>query len=297
MPPSPPTATRQAQASQTVPVAPTPKGGLSAEAFWGTLITPQKTPSPIFSSLITAIFKHFATKSADVLQPSELCALIAAAGYSAQDFPPLQLPQDEDSASPADLHERDAWLANWYQSFQVPLDHRLATREFPPPPPVQPHQGRFRFRDQLMHAILHPTPPVVPDGMPLLTRQGLEEYLLSRAMEDPDDLCARVNNIKLALPPLVDDDGESGKPFDTQVVIPRECFASEGPDPEELMRAKMLAEQQEMEMEMARRRQQQQQQMMAEQDANMLIMRAMRGSAGWWEEDAYGNRIRYHPGL
>ncbi|KAL2127080.1 hypothetical protein VTI74DRAFT_11369 [Chaetomium olivicolor] len=199
------------------------------------LITPAKTPSPIFSRLIAAMFAHFATKSSDELQPSEFCALMAAAGYSI-DFPPLQI-STNDAASPADLHQLDTWLANWYRSF--PLDHRMGTREFPPPPPVQPHNGRIRLRDQLAQAIMHPPAPVIPNGLPLLSQRGLEQYFISQAMEDPSNLSARVNNILRTLPPLTD--RETGCSFETGP-IPRECFPLTT-DPE-VMHRRMLMEQQ-----------------------------------------------------
>jgi hypothetical protein len=205
----------------------------------------------------------------------------------------------------------------------------MATREFAPPPPVQLHNGRLRLRDQLLHAVLHPAAPIVPNGMPLLSRRGLEQYFVSLAMEDPSGLSTRLNNILLALLPLTD--GETGRPFEAKL-IPRECLPSE-PDPE-LMRAKIAAEQQaQAAQEMAR--QQQAQQMMAFQqqqmalqqqhmafqqqqaqqmalqeqqevqaalrrmredhDINMIAAQARMNCSGGWRIDASGNRV-YKPG-
>ncbi|KAG7289998.1 hypothetical protein NEMBOFW57_006377 [Staphylotrichum longicolle] len=224
-------------------------GFRNTEAYWGVLITPAKTASPIFSRLITAIFEYFAAGSADVLQPSELCAFMATAGHS-KDFLPLQMPNNE-SAPPADLHRLDAWLADWYQSF--PLDHRMTTREFPPPPPVQPHQGRIRLRDQLLHAVLHPTAPVVPNGLPLLSRRGLEQYLMFLAAEDPSDLSTRLNNILLTLPPLTD--GKTGRRFDASLIP-------------QVVRARMLEKQQAMEKE---RRKKEQEEMARRKQAEDMV--------------------------
>lgn len=262
-PPSPPKTSTPWQASATVSGERTTGTGssteVSAQAYWGVLITPAKTASPIFSRLITAIFEYFAAGSADVLQPSELCAFMATAGHS-KDFLPLQMPNNE-SAPPADLHRLDAWLADWYQSF--PLDHRMTTREFPPPPPVQPQQGRIRLRDQLLHAVLHPTAPVVPNGLPLLSRRGLEQYLMFLAAEDPSDLSTRLNNILLTLPPLTD--GKTGRRFDASL-IPRACLPS-APDPE-VVRARMLEKQQAMEKE---RRKKEQEEMARRKQAEDMV--------------------------
>jgi hypothetical protein len=255
------------------------------------LVTPAKTPSTMFSRLIATVFAHFAKESPDVLLPSEFCALMAAAGYSA-DFPPLQISMNE-AASPVDLHQLDAWLTNWYRSFPAPLDHRMATREFPQPPPVQPHNGRTRMRDQLMHAMLHPPAPVVVNGLPLLLQRGLEQYFMSQAMEDPSNLSARINNILRALPPLTD--WETGCPFQARA-IPRECFPLV-PDPEVMHRrmmmqqqaTTMLAEQQAREIANAKRR------MEENHIINEAAAQAYRNVKGGWVTDAYGNKT-YKPG-
>ena len=107
------------------------------------LVTPSKTASPMFSRLIAAIFTRFAAPSADVLQPTELCALMTAAGHSSLDFPALEIP----ATSPANLQNLDGFLANWYRS--LGLDYRTATRTFAAqPPPVQPHTGRVGMFDK-----------------------------------------------------------------------------------------------------------------------------------------------------
>jgi hypothetical protein len=96
-----------------------------------------------------------------MLQPSESCAFLSAAGYTAEQFPPLQV--SAESASPADLHELDSWLENWMQSF--PLDHTMTTRQFPPPPPIEPVNGRIRMRDQfLLTRSCIPNLPSSPTG-------------------------------------------------------------------------------------------------------------------------------------
>jgi hypothetical protein len=141
---------------------------------WGTLITAEKTRSATFAGLIRAIFAHFDEENAGMLQPREFCAFMSVAGWSSQEFPPIQVHLGDPPALPAALHECDAWLANWYRSF--PLDHHMGTREFAPPPPVQPHEGRIRKRDQSVHAVMHPPASVIPGGMPMLTVQGLEQY-------------------------------------------------------------------------------------------------------------------------
>ncbi|KAJ4182246.1 hypothetical protein NW767_013929 [Fusarium falciforme] len=204
--------------SSTAPTACISEELLASETYWGQLITQTKTPSPIFSRLITAIFVYFDATSAGVLQPSEFCAFMFAAGYSSEQFPPLKI-STNDSVSPTDLHELDAWLMSWFQSF--PLDHRMATREFPPPPPIEPHNGRIRMRDEILHAFMYPPIPVVPNGLPMLSRLGLEQYFTHLALLDPGDLCVRLNHLLGALPKLMDP--ETDCPFETQFV-PVTCF-------------------------------------------------------------------------
>lgn len=250
----------------------------ASEAYWGQLLAPTKTPSPIFSRLITAVFAHFDAASAGVLQPGEFCALMFASGYTVEQFPPLKV-STNDSASPADLHDMDAWLANWIQSF--PLDHRMATREFPPPPPIEPVNGRIRMRDQLLHALMYPEAPIVPNGQPLLSRLGLEQYFLHLLLHDPGSLSGRVNHLLGALPRL--SDPETSLPFEMQL-IPRSCFPLLA-DPEAEEKKRML-ERHQMDEEQRLR----EARLQAEHHSNMMIMQAMRNAAGGWRIDRDGNR-------
>ncbi len=250
----------------------------ASETYWGQLLTPAKTPSPIFSRLIAAVFAHFDAASAGVLQPGEFCALMFASGYTADQFLPLKVSTNE-SASPADLHELDAWLADWYRSF--PLDHRMATREFPPPPPIEPVNGRIRMRDQFLHSIMYPEPPVVPNGQPLLSQLGLEQYFLYLLLHDPGSLSSRLNHLLGALPRL--SDSETSRPFETQL-IPRSCFPLIA-DPEAEERKRMV-ERHQMEEELRYR----EAKMQADHNVNMMIMQGMRNASGGWRIDQNGNR-------
>ncbi|EXL39757.1 hypothetical protein FOCG_17642 [Fusarium oxysporum f. sp. radicis-lycopersici 26381] len=151
---------------------------------WGTLITAEKTRSATFAGLIRAIFAHFDEENAGMLQPREFCAFMSVAGWSPQEFPPIQVHLGDPPAMPAALHECDAWLANWYRSF--PLDHHMGTREFAPPPPVQPHEGRIPLRA-------------------------------------PEDLFVRLNRLMDALSTRLMDP-KTGRSFEAR--IPRSCFPS-----------------------------------------------------------------------
>ncbi|KAK4032269.1 hypothetical protein C8A01DRAFT_50911 [Parachaetomium inaequale] len=257
---------------------------LASETYWGQLLTPTKAPSPIFSRLTAAIFRHFDTASAGGLQPSEFCALMFACGFSPEDFPPLQVSTNE-SSSPPDLHELDAWLANWYQSF--PLDHRMATREFPPPPPVEPVDGRIRMRDEFLHALTYPQAPVVPNGLPVLSRLGLEQYFMYLLLNDPVNFSTRLNQLLGALPRLTDP--ETSRPFEIQL-IPRACFPLI-PDPEEQEKKRIVDRQQ-----YEAHRRMLEDKMQAERDALMAISMGMRLAGGGWFTDKYGNR-EYREGL
>ncbi|TVY62529.1 hypothetical protein Focb16_v004292 [Fusarium oxysporum f. sp. cubense] len=259
---------------------------------WGTLITPGKTPSATFSGLIRAIFAHFDEENAGMLQPREFCAFMSAADWSPQEFPPIQVLLGNSPALPAALHECDAWLANWYRTFL--LDHRMGTREFAPPPPVQPHEGRIRKRDQFMHAIMHPPAPVVPGGMPLLTQQGLVQYFMCLALRAPEDLFVRLNRLMDALSTQLIDP-KTGRPF--EACIPRSCFPP-GPDPEEQQKRIMAETQARMwqaenharQVEQARR------QMEAHHIINENTSQVLRNMLGGWTVDAYGNKT-YEPGI
>lgn len=250
----------------------------ASEAYWGPVLTPMKTPSPTFSRLTTAIFAHFDAESTGTLLPGEFCALMFASGFTAEQFPPLQVSTNE-SASPADLHQMDAWLADWIRSF--PLDHRMATREFPPPPPIEPVNGRIRMRDQFMHALMYPEAPVVPNGQPLLSQLGLEQYYLYLLLHDPGSLSTRLNHLLGALPRLSDPD--TGRLFEAQL-IPRSCFPLiADPEAEE---EKRIIEQHQMEQE----RRYREAKLQAEHDANMAIMQGMRNASGGWRIDSNGRR-------
>jgi hypothetical protein len=256
---------------------------LASEKYWGQLITHTKTPSPIFSRLITAIFAYFDATSTGMLQPSEFCALMFAAGYSAEQFPPSIVSTIE-TTSPADLHELDAWLTNWFRSF--PLDHRMGTREFPPPPPLEPVNGRIRMRDQFRHALMYPPAPVVPDGLPMLSRLGLEQYFTCQMLRDPENLYARLNQLLGALPRLTDP--ETDRPFETQQV-PRACFLPHL-EVEEEKRRMIKRQLNEARDEMATGS------IQATRDANEAIARAMWAAGGGCWIDSNGAK-QYSAGL
>ncbi|KAF9770791.1 hypothetical protein IL306_011602, partial [Fusarium sp. DS 682] len=263
----------------------------SLEEYWGSLVTPAKTPSATFVGLIWAIFANFDFAKAGLLQPREFCAFMSAADWSPQEFPPIQVLLSDRPVLPATLHECDAWLANWYRSF--PLDHRMGTREFAPPPPVQPHEGRIRKRDQFMHAIMYPPAPVVPGGMPLLTQQGLVQYFMCLALRAPENLFVRLNRLMDALSTQLIDP-KTGRPFEAR--IPRSCFPP-GPGPEEQQKRMMAETQARMwqaenharQVEYARR------QMEAQHIVNENTAQVYRNMLGGWTVDAYGNKT-YRPG-
>ncbi|RKK64964.1 hypothetical protein BFJ69_g16551 [Fusarium oxysporum] len=127
---------------------------LASEKYWGQPITHTKTPSPIFSRLITAILAYFDATSTGVLQPSEFCTLMFAAGYSAEQFPPSIVSMIE-TTSPADLHELDAWLTNWFWSF--PLNHRIGTRGVPPTTTARAGQRPHSYAGSIPPCIDIPT--------------------------------------------------------------------------------------------------------------------------------------------
>ncbi|KAG7423240.1 Nephrocystin-3 [Fusarium oxysporum f. sp. raphani] len=266
-----------------------PEAGL--EEYWGTLVTPGKTPSATFVGLIRAIFANFDFARAGLLQPREFCALMSAADWSPQEFPPIQVLLSDRPVLPATLHECDAWLANWYRSF--PLDHRMGTREFAPPPPVQPHEGRIRKRDQFMHPIMYPPAPVVPGGMPLLTQQGLVQYFMCLALRAPENLFVRLNRLMGVLSTQLIDP-KTGHPFEAR--IPRSCFPP-GPDSQEQQKMMMAETQARMwqaenharQVEQARR------QMEAHHIINENAVQVYRNILGGWIVDPYGNMI-YKPG-
>ena len=251
------------------------------------LITPSQTATPMFSRLIAAIFARFATPSADVLQPNEFCALMAAAGHTSADFPVLSTPPANmtiASMSPTELTSLDTWLISWYRVTQ--LEHHTSTRQFPAPPPPQPFGGgRFSLRDQLLAAVTPPTIPAftIPNGLPLLTRRGLEQYFVYQAVHSPDDLFTRINSLlggSAGAPPLVD--GATGRPFDVRSV-PRGCLPPT-PDAQQ-QRAQQAAEAAHAQDLLA-----------AAQIKAQFQAQASHAILGGWTVDSYGNR-RYDEGL
>jgi hypothetical protein len=181
-----------------------------------------------------------------------------------------------------------------------PLDHRTATRTFPPPPPIEPVNGRIRMRDQLLHALMYPDPPTVPNGQPLLTALGLEQWFTHLLLHDPGTLAVRLNCLLGALSSSASGSGSgsekdgvgaalpltdpaTGRPFEARA-IPRSCFPLV-PDPETMER-KWMVEQQRAEEEMRSR----QLQLQAEHNANLLISQAMSNVSGGWRVDSNGNR-------
>ncbi|TXC01070.1 hypothetical protein FocTR4_00009367 [Fusarium oxysporum f. sp. cubense] len=99
----------------------------SPEEYWGSLVTPEKTPSSTFANLICAIFNHFSHTTADMLQPHELCEFMHAAGWSPQEFPPIQVLLSGHPAPWNALHQCDAFITSCYRFF--PLDHQMGTRD------------------------------------------------------------------------------------------------------------------------------------------------------------------------
>ncbi|KAI7759632.1 hypothetical protein LZL87_014155 [Fusarium oxysporum] len=191
----------------------------SLEEYWGSLVTPGKTPSATFAGLICAIFNHFDNTKAGMLQPRELCAFMHAAGWSPQEFPPIQVLLSDCPAPWGALHQCDAFIASCYRWF--PLDHRMGTRELGPSPPIQPHVGRIRMLDRFMLGVARSLVPVVPGGMPLLTRRGFEQYFMFMALGGPDDLFVRLNHLLGVLAPHLKEP-KTGRPFEAS--IPRSCF-------------------------------------------------------------------------
>ncbi len=111
-------------------------------------------------------------------------------------------------------------------------------------------------------------------------------------MEDPSDLSTRLNNILLALDPLRD--GETRRRFDAQL-IPRACLPS-SPDPE-VMRARMLKEQQakervreQQEQEMARRHRAQE--VAREHQAQPIILQQQAQQMAFQQQQDNGWRSR-----
>jgi len=257
---------------------------------WDTFITPGRTPSPTFASLIRAIFAHFDGDNAEVLQPHEFCAFMLAMGWSSQEFPPIQVLLSDSPSLSAALHECDTWLANWYRSLS--LEHRMGTRQFSPPPPVQPCEGRIRLRDQFINAIMHPPAPIVPGAMPLLIQQGLDQYFMSSALRAPQELFARLGRLMGALGTQLEDP-KTGRTF--SVSIPRSCLPM-GPDPEEEQK-RMTAETQARMWQVeahARQVAEAQRRMEADHIVNEAAAQVYFNVKGGWIIDASGNRTYKH---
>ncbi|KAG6986267.1 Serine/threonine-protein kinase RAD53 [Fusarium oxysporum f. sp. conglutinans] len=198
-----------------------PAGGLAAnlEDYWGSFITPNRTPSHTFANLICSIFSHFQNTNGDILRPHEFCAFMFAAGWSPQDFPPIQVFLSHYPQTPVALRQGDAYLANCYR--QYPLDHLMGTREAAALAPIQPHEGRIRTRDQLMYGLANLLVPDVSNGMPLLTQRGFGQYLVFMAMASPDELFVRLNRLLSAIGPQLRD-SRTSRPFEAH--IPRSCL-------------------------------------------------------------------------
>lgn len=137
-------------------------------------------------------------------------------------------------------------------------------------------------------------PPSVANGMPLLSRRGLEQYFVSQALYNPTDFSARINNLLGTVGALTD--AATGRPF-AAASIPRACFPAAADL--DALRQRQMAEQQldtseklRMAAEMARA-----EEMLAaaqirakmQADSNRFIL-------GGWRTDEYGNR-RYEEGL
>jgi hypothetical protein len=181
----------------------------SAEQYWGSVILEDKSFCPIFIRLLAAIFNYFDSTVQPLftrwMEPSKLRAVLMAAGYSTQDVP---LPSYFVYQTPpgSDIHELDQILALVYRGLNV--DHRMATRD----PLLSPYQEPFS--DGLRANS-------VPNGMPMLSRRGFEQYLLFQVRVDPTETSIRINHLLQSLPPLLDN--ETKQPF-TYRHIPRSCF-------------------------------------------------------------------------
>lgn len=181
----------------------------TAEQYWGSVITENKSLRPIIIRLLSAIFTYFDCNTYPAftgwMEPSKLRAVLLAAGYSTQDVPLLTY-----SVSPvpsaSDLHELDKTLALVYQALSV--DYRMATRD----PLISPYQEPFG--DAL-------GANCVPNSMPMLSRRGFEQYLLFQILVDPTETSLRLNYLLQSLPPLID--SETMHPFACRH-IPRSCF-------------------------------------------------------------------------
>ena len=137
-------------------------------------------------------------------------------------------------------------------------------------------------------------PPTVANGLPLLSRRGLEQYFVSQALYNPSDLSARVNNLLGTVGALVD--GATGRPF-AAASIPRACFppaAERSAVHQRRMAEQQLAASEKMRMaaEVARA----EEMLAAAQIRAQIEAQGRRAVLGGWRTDEYGNR-RYEEGL
>jgi hypothetical protein len=181
----------------------------TAEQYWGSVITEDKSFRPIFTRLLAAIFNYFDNTVQPLftrwMEPSKLRAMLLAAGYSTQDVPLLNYSACP-TPSASDLHELDQTLAVVYRALSV--EHRMATRDSPLRPYQDPFGDTLRANS-------------VPNGMPMLTRRGFEQYILFQIRVDPTETSIRINQLLQSLPQLLD--SETKQPF-TYRHIPRSCF-------------------------------------------------------------------------
>ncbi|KAF4416301.1 hypothetical protein F53441_14550 [Fusarium austroafricanum] len=218
----------------TIDIVPVRGLAASLEEYWGSLVTPYKAPSSTFSNLICSIFNHFNNSNTGMLQPHELCAFMHAARWLPQQFPPIQVLLSDSPPTLSALQQCDDYITNCYRWY--PLDHRMGTREIASSVPIQPHAGRIRVRDQFMLGLARLLAPAVPDGMPLLTRRGFEQYLMFMALGSPDDLFVRLNHILGTMTPHLKDP-RTDRPFEAH--IPRSCFPPAPSSGEQQMRVMM----------------------------------------------------------
>lgn len=126
----------------------------------------------------------------------------------------------------------------------------------------------------------------VVNGMPKLSRRGLESQFVSSILIDPTDAAARLNHLLGkcllgTLPKLVDQ--QTGKPFE-EGIIPRECFPLV-PDPELEERRGVLASKR-------FRRQAEQARMLADVKLESIrcVRNAFKDALGGWRIDSNGYR-------
>ncbi len=137
-------------------------------------------------------------------------------------------------------------------------------------------------------------PPPVTNGLPLLSRRGLEQYFVSQALYNPSDLSARLNNLLATVGALID--GATGRPF-AAASIPRSCFPPVADS--DVVHQRRMAEQQFAESEkkrVAAEVARAQDMLAAAQISAKMQADANRAIVGGWRTDEYGNR-RYEEGI